>query len=130
MPEKSEWQQIAEDLFQAYQCAASLLDLGEKHSDCGLCEAAVARFNKGNIMDREEWQKAMENANVYQKKTKAKWSDMQHKEYVIQDLEYWRKKYMDETVETMRLRRQIWDLRDKLGDLKDAIRDLLKKVDK
>lgn len=81
-------------------------------------------------MDREEWQKAMENANVYQKKTKAKWSDMQHKEYVIQDLEYWRKKYMDETVETMRLRRQIWDLRDKLGDLKDAIRDLLKKVDK
>lgn len=97
------------------------------HTECGQCEAAIARFNKGNTMDREEWQKAIENANTIASKY---YTDKQHQESVVQDAEYWRKKYLDETVETMRLRNQCWDLRDKYADLREDILKLLKKGDK
>jgi hypothetical protein len=130
VPEKSEWQQIAEDLHQAYECQQVMLGLINTHTECGQCEAAVDRFNKGNTMDREEWQKAIENANTYQKKPYSGWPDKQHQEFIVQDAEYWRKRYLDETIETMRLRKQCWELRDKYADLRESILNLLKKGEK
>jgi flagellar motor protein MotB len=127
VPEKSEWQQIAEDLHQAYECQQVMLGLINTHTECGQCEAAIARFNKGNTMDKDEWKKAIDNANTYAKKY---YTDKQHQEFIVQDAEYWRKKYLDETIETMRLRKQCWELRDKLADIKVLIRTILKKADK
>ncbi len=77
-------------------------------------------------MDRDEWKKAISNANTYKKKY---WSE-QHENPKVKDLEYWRKKYLDEMEESMRLRKQCWELRDKLADIKELIRNLLKKAEK